>query len=284
MTVAAGFTFGSGVLICADTQFTSSSVKFNATKIVHASASGQDQKEIESVFAMSGTDGHMQTAVSACERAIANDLTDRDPDELGFDAVKDCLEKALVDVYEKHFFRHKHYGYVGGPEVSLIVGVLVPDHNAYLYWTQETTVNEIEEYMFVGSGADIARYVTEPLLIRNRDMTLDEVMLLATHALRTAKASDPHTGGTSEFSVLYDGTRNPKRVEKFDISNTEAYSKTFESIVRDLFYASADWDAEQSGARFATWFADQKLTLIREEQKDQKLKRDRLLAALRKPL
>lgn len=282
MTVAAGFTFDSGVLVCADTQFTSPSVKFNATKITHASCSGLKRKEIQSIFAMSGTDGHMQTAVAACERAIADELVDRDPHELGFDAVKDCLEKALVDVYEKHFFRHKHYGYVGGPDVSLIIGVLPPDSQAHLYWTQETTVNEIEEYKFVGSGADIARYVTEPLLIRNRDMTLDEVILLATHALRTAKASDPHTGGISQFSALYDKGNRQNRIEKFDISNTEAYSKTFESIVRDLFYASADWDAENSGARFASWFADQKLEMIRAEQREERLKRKRLLAALRK--
>jgi hypothetical protein len=58
-------------------------------------------KEIQAVFAMSGTDGYMQSAVLACEKAIYG-MDEKG--ELDTFAVQAASSDALAKLYEKHFF------------------------------------------------------------------------------------------------------------------------------------------------------------------------------------
>jgi hypothetical protein len=282
MTIAAGLQFDQGVLICADSQFSSPSLKFFDTKLSHHTVSHLGGENIlYSILAMSGTDGYMQMAVTECQNALC-ELATRPPDDIHQDSIRAVLTKTMVDLHKTHLFKHPHYGYTGGPNISLIAAVWMKDWNATLYWTNETAVNEVpfaDPCIFVGSGSEIARYVTKPLLNADEDLSLEQAILVATHALRTAKDADPNCGGRSEFAVLYDDGRY-SGIESFDISTPESHSQTFEQILRDLFFVSGNID-DPSRKHILT-IANAQLRRIRQEQKVDRGKRRKLEEALKR--
>jgi len=273
VTIAAGFKFKDGILVCADTQYTSS-VKFHQSKISSATVASDKFDYLEMVFAMSGTDGHMQMAVEVCEDAISRcDVADS-----GFIyEARDQCASALATLYEKHFFPHKLYGYEGGPSASLIIGIYVTGEGSDLLWTHETAVTFADKYHIVGSGSDLARYAIEPLF--QDDLTLDEVTLLATHALRVTKQGDPYCGEKSQFAAIFDSGLTSE-VEEFEVIQGESYSETFQGIMRKLFFAGAD--VEMTKYDIGEMIDDVKLEIgvIRREQQREREKRQKLIQKL----
>ncbi len=274
MTIAAGFHFDVGVLVCADTQFSSPSLKFHAPKLSSTLSLGK--KQMHMVFAMSGTDGYMQTAIESCEQALCQVNEDQELDE---SFLRETLQKALVAVYGDHFYPHPRYGYTDGPQVELIVGVLTDDSDPMLFSTQETTVTPIYDYRCIGSGGDLATQVLKPLIISSDSRSLRQTVLLATHALKIAKESDPSCGGISQFAIINrDGFESP--IVNSEIDSFEAYSKVFQGIMNDLFYAAADIDNEAECISKALTSIQRQAREIREEQKASREKRERLIRML----
>lgn len=270
MTIAAGIQFNGGVLLCADTQFSSPSIKFFDSKIMHYEAYDEDDRQVNTVVAMSGTDGYMQMIVRKVEDAVSSAYT-AEAEEWDSVIPKDVIESALIEAYNKHVYPHPRYGYVGGPNAELLIGMWQDSENAKLYRTYETSVNEVSYYnpcVFVGSGSDVARYAIAPLIdpgkFRNEGISLDEAVLLATHALRVAKQNDIYCGGRSEFAVLYDDG-STGGVANYAINATEKYSETFEMILRRLFYSLADLKSERT--QEAIRLSNAQLAQIRREQK-----------------
>jgi 20S proteasome alpha/beta subunit len=283
MTIAAGFRFKGGIFVCADSQFSTPSVKLYGSKLSETQLQNWNgSSEVRIVFAMSGTDGYMQMAVEACEQAIVklfyNDGVPRTED------VRNALADSLVKLYQQHLYPHPRYGYTDGPQVSLIVGVWLPRDGCELFWTSETTVNMIGDCQFIGSGGEIGAYSILQVINKNwmalyRPLPLKDTVLLATHALNVAKESDPYCGGESEFAALYeDGAVGP--VTKFDIESIEAYSSTFQSILRNLFFAAADFDLDDEKIKRGLVFSNGELARIREEQRESARKRQALIEAL----
>ena len=286
MTIAAGFQFNGGILICADRQYSGSSIKFFDTKIIHSSVSVVDSDDVvepmQTVIAMSGTDGYMQTVADKIEMALADACTNA---KNGCVNEVEAIEDALVEAYKKHIYPHPHYGYTTGPAVELLIGVWTKGSNARIFRTAETSVNELtfcDPCVFVGSGSDVARYAIRPLMELGRNLhnvlTRDECILIATHALRVAKQNDVYCGGDSEFAVLYD-SGEIGGVAQGKIETLESYSETFDVILRRLFFSIADVDSRFSPEVFN--LSGAQIDLIRNEQAKLKLERDRLSELLK---
>ena len=269
VTIAAGFRFDRGVLVCADTQF-SGSLKHFDTKLNHHIASRLAGEDVmHTVLAMSGTHGYMQMVVADCQMALAGLATRPVEDgEIHQDSVRTVLTDVMVNFHEKHVFKHPLYGYAGGPSVSLIAAIWMQDWNATLYWTSETAVNEVigDPFVFAGSGSEVANYVTKPLIEPHSDkpLTLEQAVLVGAHALRTAKDTDPNCGGSSEFAALFDDG-SCSHIHRFDIARAESHSRTFEAILRDLFYVSSNIDNPERES--ALRIANSRLKQIKREQK-----------------
>ena len=250
MTIAAGFQFNGGVLLCADSQYSGRSIKFFDSKLKELTQHSRDgDEQFRSVIAVSGTDCYLDMAVSACENAMLK-VIDADAVDIGEpDAIRTALSDALCEFHQKQIFKHPHYGYSDGPSVTLLIAVRV-DGNATIFRTQETAVTEISFFdpcVFIGSGSEVARYAVTPLIkpdAYNEGLTLDEAVLLGTHALRIAKHYDPYCGGWSQFAVLSDDG-SASDVARREIDSGEVYSKAFEEILQRLFYSAAQLDGEE---------------------------------------
>jgi hypothetical protein len=280
MTIAAGFEFQGGILVCADRQFSGGSIKLFQTKFSELDIQNTPETVfLRSIFVMSGTDGYMQAAVESCEGALMDLAADADPAiSISQSDVKNSLTDALVNFHKQHIFPHPNYGYMSGPSVSLIAAIRCADDQPYLLWTNETTVNFVGGYKCVGSGAEIATFAVSPLY-KNNAIALEDLVLVSTHGLRVAKAYDPYCGGQSEFAVMFDDGRN-SRIEQFEIATKEAYSESFEEILRDLFFATANLQNNKAYLNSVVGYLRKKVEIIRAEQRDEQQKRSRLLDAL----
>src|SRR5688500_14489037 len=109
MTIAAGFRFSDGLLICADLEIThGSEFKARATKIFPYSfkASGNN-----AVFTFSG-----EVMLSRqCIRKIARALASASPKEKSLSAMEDTLAEEVYEFHQKYIFKHPHYQYGTGP-------------------------------------------------------------------------------------------------------------------------------------------------------------------------
>jgi 20S proteasome alpha/beta subunit len=258
MTIAAGFQFNGGVLLCADRQYSSPSIKFFETKISHAShiddRDGKLTEPMQTVIAMSGTDGYMQTVRDQVENALLSAYSNPNDMQRWATIEREVIEKALIKAYKQHIYPHPHYGYTTGPSVDLLIAVWREGGNATLYRTAETSANTVpflDPFVFLGSGSDIARYAVSPLvspgMYSKRGLTLNECILLASHTLRVAKQNDVYCGGDSEFAVLYDDG-STGGIAQGKIETLEKYSETFEEILRKLFVFSWRFaDTKESG-------------------------------------
>lgn len=287
MTIAIGFNFDEGVLLCADTQFTGGSVKIFDSKMFRGSILDLRDELMEIAVAMSGTDGYMQLAIEKCYSALADYAIGDDGKPSGHIdrfGIRDAISEALIEFYKKHIFEHKLYGYQDGPHVELLFAIRLKEERAVLYWTNETTVNICDDaFKCVGSGAAIAAHTIKPLY-RNPDtddMPLSDTILLATHALKVTKDSDPYCGGDSEFAVIYD-SGEMEGVARYDISQMEEYSSIFSDMTRKLFYAGADLSMSDDELYELMLDYSMHTTAIREQQAEDLKKRKKLEQKLSK--
>ena len=269
MTIAAGVQFAGGVLLCADTQYSGGSIKFFDTKLSRYTFTDDEGREqMNAVVAASGTDVYMQSLVRVFEDAIFRfdfDQEQGSPNE----ALRRNLETALGEFYQKHIFKHPHYGYTSGPFVELLLAMHVTGQNACLFRTSEAVVEEIPwadpVCVFIGSGGDVASQAVRPLLSPDlmglrRGPSFDEAILLACHALRIAKQNDAYCGGDSEFAVLFDdGSQGG--IAHSEIMSSEKYSEAFDQVLRRLFFSVANGEKKFQ-------VSDRELESLRAEQQE----------------
>jgi len=114
MTVAAGFRFAEGLLICADTEITlGAELKTRATKIFpyRFKASGN-----RAVFTFSGDVILSKQCIQKIARALASSGK-------SLWAMRDILSEQVYDFHQKYIFKHPNYQYGTGPTVNLIAGM-----------------------------------------------------------------------------------------------------------------------------------------------------------------
>ncbi len=140
VTIVAGFNFKSGILLCADTKHSGTSKQY-ATKIftkIYPSGA-------KSVFGFSGRSAYARMAISACEKAIQRKS---DPT---IQEMKDEIEDVLIQIYQKHIFKHPDRNTYGGPDFWLLIG-LWAHGELRLYTSNETAVDRVHTFECLGSG------------------------------------------------------------------------------------------------------------------------------------
>jgi 20S proteasome alpha/beta subunit len=238
VTIAAGFKFHPGVLLCADTQHTYSGImKLQESKIKPITfANGGSRAGF--VIAGSVAYGHM--AVDACVRSIEK-IKSKNMTAAGFRLV---LEEQLENFYQKHIYPHPHYGRDGGPDFQLLIAFWSHlDKTVSLFSTWDSAVTEVPKSATVGTGSYLAQYLIKQLY-KHTKMNLKDVANIAIHVLRLIKEHVDTCGGRSEFFVL--NASGDTSVANFDISSTEAISSAFEEMVYRIFLTAADLDAPEA--------------------------------------
>lgn len=219
MTITAGFKVQNGILLCADTKYTSASKSY-ATKIFKQELDGGNV-----AFALAGTEDCSLMLIQACQRAIS--------DSASFLASTEQIEEVISKTLRRLFKEHD----LQDDDAQFLIAIWTERDGVKLLSTRQGIMVERDGYYCNGSGSYLANYLIEPTY--HQDMSLPEVIILATQTLAAVKSYDDGCGGQSEMIVLHsDGSLSP--VEHEEISTSEKNIGGYEKYARKLMFDFAN--------------------------------------------
>jgi hypothetical protein len=189
VTLVAGFRCKNGVVICADTLHTGTSVKFVAPKL--------------------WTDRNRAIVAGACNdvvylRMAVDEVSDQleQLPQWTQSSVKKAILDALIKIHEAIRVAFDMSD-PNRPLLFLMVGARLDDWKAILIKTAETAVAPVDTLEFIGSGDEVARLLMSPFYDGNLRVT--EMQTIAAYCFRFAKASGSWCGGDTHIGTIFDG-------------------------------------------------------------------------------
>jgi hypothetical protein len=164
MTIAAGFFYDKGLLLCTDTQATGE-FKIHGTKLLpHDYDDGS-----KTIFATVGNLSYARMGVQLAEMAI-----ERIPSSAR--TLKDIHivpEEQIYSLFIKHLYQHPEWKADPGLRVQYLVGVWSAlDRSVGFFKNQETAVERLYGYDCLGSGAEIAHFLIRPVMDAGKALAL----------------------------------------------------------------------------------------------------------------
>lgn len=236
MTIAAGFKFSGGTLLCADTEITHGwELKTVGSKIlpVHFASNGGSK----AVFTFSGNVAYAKMFIQQCIRILAA----CDSTSMGRQKIVETVAEQLHNFRAKHIYRHPLYVNSGAPDFDLIFAIWSQHEGSGLYETSDAAVVETtnqDMYALSGAGSVLAKYVVS-MLVQHPFFKLQDITTTATYMLGEVKRWVPGCGGHSELLVL-DEYGDMSNVAGFDISHVAAFGEEFHSSFWGLFLEACD--------------------------------------------
>jgi len=186
MTIAAGFVYGQGVLLCADSQFTIGDAKMDGSKLGSFTAPWGTV-----ICTFAGNIDYAAGAFQRCERNLSGHIKGQP---------LTVLEDTLGDYYTEHVFEHPDRA-DGEYDYNLLLAVkLKTEKRTQLYGTYDTVLREIAVFSCTGIGELLGngtlRFLYRPGMKEN------EATALAAYMLASVKRNIQYCGGRSVIYVL----------------------------------------------------------------------------------
>jgi 20S proteasome alpha/beta subunit len=225
MTIAAGFCYDGGILLCADSMYSGGNTKEHRSKIFPVE--GIDDWGA-AAFVLAGNEGYSKMAIQECSEAIRLLPIPR----RSIRAVKDLLIDTVKWIYTEHIEQrpvYEQYEY----QVDLLVAVWTRGEGLHLFATRKTAVIEIDTYECIGSAAALAQYLVAPSYEHRADR--QQMIVLGIQAIAAAKDSDPNCEGNAEFlSVSQKGTVSS--LFRFHTEVAENSVREFRKVTQQLLF------------------------------------------------
>jgi hypothetical protein len=269
VTIAAGFRFDNGALLCADTKYVGAMALYNPKLFPKAYNSGA-----ASIFAVVGNSAFSRMAVDKCEAALAQ-LSD--PSQSKMAAV---IESVLLKVHKQHVFPHPDRNLEGGPDFWLILALFSPIDKVSTYYTTQTALVPFDLYHCSGSGEYLGHYLIKPRY--QTPGLLSRAVTVACTALTRIKSYDANCGGNSQF-ILLDNDGYIGEMRQFNIASTERFSEYFHELSEHLYEEISDVNLteEEVAKKFSTF---KKVALhYRDKHVKEEDAYNSLIESLRKP-
>jgi hypothetical protein len=190
MTIAAGFLYRDGVLLCADTEVSGWAHTLHASKVVCFDCLGG---KIGMAYA-----GNKNFAVSAIQKCMTK-LASTKPDETFRE-----IERILDKEYRRNVLSHPSQSVDSSLAYQMLVSLCSPS-GVSLYCSTQTALVMVTDYDCIGIGEALAHYLVRPTFTSG--MFERQALSLATFVLACVKGSVPGCGGMSQFvAIRKDGT------------------------------------------------------------------------------
>ena len=273
-TICAAFRYEHGILLCADSEYGYGSLTLPGQKLfpVRSPNCGMNL-----VFALAGSVPEGSSAIQTLSYALHSKSESMDKEKL-----RVFLGEELRLFYRDYIYSNPSYVTEKQPDFSLIIAAWFEDTKTLsLLRTDGPTPNIVGDYCLSGSGESLGSFVVGPInpYREHRIPPLQETILLASNMLYQVKKYVSSCGGRSVFNFIGDDGSVHADVD-FGPLLPSSYSETFERIVADLFYASANLDVEDGRVSIKLALTDERICNIRAEQRAQRNQRDDLLRRL----
>jgi 20S proteasome alpha/beta subunit len=194
MTIALGFFYSEGVLVCADSQITAGYSKIDAQKTGRFSASWGSV-----IAAFEGNADNAAAAFHECDHLKETEEFRKDPVQ----AMRELLERR----YKNNVLDHPDYA-SGNYCYSLLLGIFLsgmPDAKTRLYKTRECFLRPLTAFECMGVGEQFGRDTAKNLYTYK--MGHKRAVFLAAYVLSHVSARSQYVGDKFVVQVLnHDGT------------------------------------------------------------------------------
>jgi len=229
MTIAAGFIYQNGVLLCADTELSGWAMTLHGRKVEHFKC------PVGTVgMAYAGNRAFAVSAIQKCKR----ELVASSPGEaLG------KLERIIDKEYRRTVLSHPSHAIDPTLSYSLLIAICTQSGDLSLYATEQTATRQVPDYECIGIGEALAHYLVRPEF--SMGMGERATLSLATFMLACVKGNVPGCGGFSQFvSIRKDGTAmdfmsGGSLLGSSLLTNTdwlERHSKGYDAFARKLLF------------------------------------------------
>lgn len=195
VTLAAGFVFDGGVLLCTDSEVGLGNVKTDAVKTEYFAAPWG-----AAAFAGAGNLSLAANAVQACRRLERSSA--------GLNAL-DMIRQILAHQYKTTVWDNPLFGQDDTLPYSLLLGFRKRGQHPTLHATEENSLRQVRTYDAHGSGRDACHSVVRQIF--SPRMGEREVLALAAYALAKAKQDAGGVSGKSTYIVM----RNNGTMQEF---------------------------------------------------------------------
>jgi hypothetical protein len=192
MTIAAGFQCSDGIILCADTEHTGGS-KLNRPKIFPLHE--------DLIVTGAGHDNLIRLAVEDLRRSFGAGAS------FGAEEVRLKLTEILIEIHQRHLFAFYRPDDLNRPNLSLLVAVRDSSGLLALFSSTDTTVNPVDTYEVLGTGAELGHFIASWLHEPGQDVSV--VKIIGLYMIGQAKRHALYCGGDSQMFVIYkDRERN----------------------------------------------------------------------------
>src|ERR1017187_2016157 len=245
MTIAAGFVYRNGILLCSDTQQEGGVIKLHRPKIGLFECPGG-----KFGFALAG---NVQFAISAIQKCASVLMATDAANTIA------TLEALLEHEYRRHVYDHPDYHTNENLGYSFLISFWSRSSNTTSLWfTDEHALDSsFESFHAVGSGFELATILARPFIYDTLDQ--EQALVLAAYVLARVKDNVPGCGGDSRFVVLRnDGTC--EMVLGLKLDQIADIAATFDKSAHALLFAMTQDNPEEFARALDAFCGVTKLT------------------------
>lgn len=231
MTIAAGFYYQDGILLCADTEQTLGTLKFNRPKI-------------STLICDRGTFGFAYAGHSHFAQSTVQKLTKRLNESA--DDTDSIIGETLEEDYTRLVLNHPNVSFDPNLHYALLIAVCSADGRRDLYRTDQCSHTRVDGYDCIGVGEILAHYLIPRSFIP--EMPESWMVYRAAFMLANVKETTAGCGGHSQFCLIRkDGTCGQfvaqKRAREGPRTGVEWLGEQaleFDSVMRNVLFFAAD--------------------------------------------
>lgn len=191
VTICAGFKSSLGVVICADSQETTGTMKFDAPKLVIRPSVGEPTDQVRMAFAGAGHGPFIDKLTDEMWKAAK-----RGP-QMDHASVLNRVEDAVIECHRKIWGL---YGADSRPETEMLF-VIYTDTQVELYKSHGPIVLSVSDQAFVGVGEELAAYICEH--VRSGTDSLEEDVSTGLYIIENAKKYVDGCGGDTQIAAVF---------------------------------------------------------------------------------
>jgi 20S proteasome alpha/beta subunit len=205
VTVALGAMASDGLVMCADSQYTSG-CKTEGQKVFQWFG-----KSAAVLFALAGDVANATMAIQECKAALTASRSKPTADNLK------NIVKIVVRIMQETYVDKRPKEEREDAAFYLLVALAAKGSAPQLYYSQAGALVQFDEYFAVGSGGDLAEMAMKRSYAAN--MKVRDVIPLSACAIASAKRHDAYCGGPSQFTSITEGVVSS--VVPFDLRSLE---------------------------------------------------------------
>jgi hypothetical protein len=239
MTIALGFMCTDGIVLAADRELSTPTVKIDGPKAwIFAYPREAEDPQLRVCLVGAGDYAFIKFAAEQLDDLLMKWVAQHGAPTI--DDVKDVIQTVIMDVHHEHLYPigqpHER------PAIDLLIGLWLKSGRMRLARTSLTAVTKVWNYEAVGIGSDLANFLVRRFYADR--IPISSAMFWASYVLMHAKKYVPGCGGPSDVIAMFkSGTTGA--LKKGTIATYEQFATEFEAAIHPAFMGGADESVKQ---------------------------------------